>query len=202
MSSSGIDPVNSGPIVLRAYNNASDRHTVILQTYDNPVSSNRLLTTTTGGCLRPTDAPSVSSLVVGSTLMGNQATFSTLTTSTLVASSIQTSTLSSGDVNCLSLTCSGPALFRGSVSNITLGSNVTLLSPYWGKYIFVSSNENIQLTLMGASDGVFMTIQNIALNSTTTVTNVFGGTRSIGYRSTMTVMYNGGKSQWYSLTNN
>jgi len=82
------------------------------------------------------------------------------------------------------------------------GSNVTLQSPYWGKYIFVLSPENIQLTLVTALDGVFITIQNAAMNSTTTVVNVFGGVRALGYGSTLTAMYNSTVSHWYSMTNN
>jgi len=204
MSSSGIDPTNSGPLVIRTYNNImSEYHTMVLRDYDLPVSSNRLLATVTGGCLVPTDAPSVSSLTVRSTLYGSQSVLSTCTLSSLQASSIVTSTLtSSGSISTSSLVSHGPTVWRGSVLNITTGSTYTLDAEYWGKYIFVNSDENVQMTLPSGQDGVFMTIQQYAPNLSTTVTNVFGGMRTISTQSTLTVMYNTGLSRWLSLTNN
>jgi len=82
------------------------------------------------------------------------------------------------------------------------GSTYTLDAEYWGKYIFVNSDENVQLTLPSGQNGVFMTIHQRAPSLSTTVTNVFGGMRTISTQSTLTVMYNTGLSQWLSLTNN
>jgi hypothetical protein len=100
------------------------------------------------------------------------------------------------------LVSNGPTVWRGSVLNIITGSAYTLNSDYWGKYIFVNSDENVQLTLPSGQDGAFMTIHQRAPNLSTTVTNVFGGVRTISTQSTITVMYNTGFSQWLSLTNN
>jgi photosystem II stability/assembly factor-like uncharacterized protein len=65
---SGIDAVNSGPIILRTYNNSNNK-TIILTDYDKPVSNNYVLITSTNGVLVPSDNIYVSSIYV-STING------------------------------------------------------------------------------------------------------------------------------------
>lgn len=197
MSGSGIIPVNSGPLCIRTYNDLSDKNTYLLGQYDYPVSSNYILITSNNGQLVPTSTPTISSITVGSSLRCNQSFFSTVETSTFTTGAFGTNSLA-----CSSITVNGPAQFRGLIANITDGSVITLTSDYWGKYVFVQSNENVQLTLISAQDGSFMGIRNIAPNSTTTVVNVFGGTRTVPFGSMLQVMYNSTVSQWYSLSNN
>lgn len=97
---SGIKAVNSGPLVIRTYNDLSGNNTYMVGQYDKAISSNYVLTTSTGGLLVPTNAVQVSSINVSTLVMGN-ATFSTLTGSTLstntlvVTSSLTVSTISS-----------------------------------------------------------------------------------------------------------
>jgi hypothetical protein len=84
MSSPGITAINSGPLIIRTYLNSSINNTYVSQQYDVPVSSNRLLITSTGGCLVPTDALVISSVTVSS-----------LGASTIIASSIYSNVVSS-----------------------------------------------------------------------------------------------------------
>jgi len=69
MSSSGITPINSGPLILRTYLNSSSNNTYAVGPYDDPVPANRILVTSTGGLVVPSDTITVSSLLV-STLLG------------------------------------------------------------------------------------------------------------------------------------
>jgi hypothetical protein len=202
MSSSGIVPINSGPLIIRTYNDLSNNNTYLLQSFDQPVSSNYILITSNNGQLVPTSTPTISSITVGNTLRANTSIFSTIQTSSFASNSFQTTTISVGDISCSSITAQGTALFRGVIQNITSGSVIAVDSNYWGKYVFIRSNEDVQLTLLTGLDGVFMTIRNSAINSTTTLLNVNGGTRTLSNGSTITVMYNGSVSQWYSMTNN
>jgi hypothetical protein len=152
--------------------------------------------------LDPSTTPTISSITIGSTLLANVAAFSTIQTSSFASNNFQTTTLSCGAITCSSVNAQGTALFRGVTQTITSGSVISVDSTYWGKYVFVRSNENVQLTLLTGSDGAFITIRNTAVNSTTTLLNVNGGTRTLANGSTIKVMYNGTLSQWYSLTNN
>ena len=83
MSSSGITPINSGPIILRTCLNSSSK-TIVLTDYDKPVSSNRVLITSTDGLLAPSDNIYVSSI-----------SSNTLRSSTINASTINFNTISS-----------------------------------------------------------------------------------------------------------
>ncbi len=202
MSSSGISPINSGPLIIRTYNDLSENNTYLLQGYDQPVSSNYLLTTSNNGQLIPSSSPSVSSITIGNILRANQSVFSTIVTSTFASNNLQIANLQCGDISCSSIVSQGSALFRGVTQTISSGSVINVDSSYWGKYVFIHSNEDVQLTMLGGSDGAFVTLRNIAINSTTTVFNVNGGIRTLGNGSTMNVMYHALTSQWYSLTNN
>lgn len=202
MSSSGITPINSGPLIIRTYNDLSDNNTYLLQAYEQPVSTNYLLTTSNNGQLVPSSSPSVSSITIGNMLRANQSIFSTIVTSTFASNNLQITNLQCGDISCSSITSQGEALFRGVTQTISSGSVINVDSTYWGKYVFVRSNENVQLTLLSGLDGAFITIRNIAINSTTAVFNVNGGVRTLGNGSTIKIMYHALTSQWYSLTNN
>jgi hypothetical protein len=66
MSSSGIVPVNSGPLIIRTYNDLSARKTYAVTDYDIPVAANHVLITSTSGLVIPSDNIYVSSLSVSS----------------------------------------------------------------------------------------------------------------------------------------
>ena len=71
MSSSGITASNSGPLIIRTAlqpgaetSTLNNNNTYLLGLYDYPVSSNRVLITSTNGILAPSDHPYVSSIQV------------------------------------------------------------------------------------------------------------------------------------------
>jgi len=195
------DAVNSGPLIIRTYNGSSLNNTYLLTQYDTPVSSNRVLITSANGLLAPTDSPILSSITIGSTINGNQCILSTLTTSTLSTNVISSAVLTCSSITTSTLSVDQPIMYRGTVLNIDSGTNYTIGSSYWGKYIFVRSNDgNMNLTLSNGSvpSGSFMTITNAISGRTTTVNNVQGGVRTLTYLSSILVMYNSG---WFSLAN-
>ena len=82
MSSTGIKPLSSGPLIIRTYNDSSINNTFVLGAYDKPVSSGRVLITSTGGRLVPSDNITISSINVG-TLSADVFYVSTLNASTI-----------------------------------------------------------------------------------------------------------------------
>ena len=66
MSSSGINSINSGPLIIRTYLDNSVNNTYLLGKYDLPIPSNRVFVTSTNGLLAPSDNISVSSINVSS----------------------------------------------------------------------------------------------------------------------------------------
>jgi hypothetical protein len=58
--SSGIVSVNSGPLIIRTYNDSSRYNTYLLGLYEEPVQQNRVLVTGLNGELTPSDSIYVS----------------------------------------------------------------------------------------------------------------------------------------------
>jgi hypothetical protein len=69
MSSSGIEAINSGPLIIRTYLDATSNNTYVLGQYERNVPPNRILLTSTGALLTPSDNIYVSSINV-STING------------------------------------------------------------------------------------------------------------------------------------
>lgn len=66
MSSSGINAINSGPLIIRSYLGSSSNNTYALGDNDIPISSNRVLITSTNGLVVLSDNIYVSSITVSS----------------------------------------------------------------------------------------------------------------------------------------
>uniref|UniRef100_A0A6C0DY44 Uncharacterized protein n=1 Tax=viral metagenome TaxID=1070528 RepID=A0A6C0DY44_9ZZZZ len=66
MSSSGINAINSGPLIIRSYLGSSSNNTYALGANDIPISSNRVLITSTNGLVVLSDNIYVSSITVSS----------------------------------------------------------------------------------------------------------------------------------------
>jgi len=66
MSSSGINAINSGPLIIRSYFGSSINNTYALGDYEIPISSNRVLITSTNGLVTPSDNIYVSSITISS----------------------------------------------------------------------------------------------------------------------------------------
>ncbi len=201
MSSPNILPINSGPLIIRTYNDSSTNNTYILGQYDYPISTNYILITSNNGLLTPTNNPTVSSINV-STINGNIATFSSVNVSSIITtSSIIGSTLY----------INGPAIFSHSTFTITTGSILTLTQEYWNKYIFMKTDGNFIITLppSGPINGTFVNITQISDGVTTTIQNVYEGDRTLLNTSTISqniyLMYNNivdPARPWVSLSNN
>ena len=126
----GISAINSGPIVIRTYNDSSNNNTYFLGKYDIPISSNYVLITSTGGKLVPSNAIYVSSITT-STLIAVSSNISTLNVSTLTAVSSNISTLNTNilttstfNVSTMISNASNTITVRGSVfpsADITYG---------------------------------------------------------------------------------
>ena len=126
----GISAINSGPIVIRTYNDLSGNNTYFLGKYDIPISSNYVLITSTGGKLVPSNAIYVSSITT-STLTAVSSNISTLNVSTLTAVSSNISTLNTNilttstfNVSTMISNASNTITVRGSVfpsADITYG---------------------------------------------------------------------------------
>ena len=86
---SGVTAVNSGPLIIRTYNQSVNgssaiqgNTTYVVGNYEYPISSNYVLITSTGGLLKPSDAIYVSSVSM-STVSSVTGRISTLFTSNL-----------------------------------------------------------------------------------------------------------------------
>ena len=66
MSSSGINSINSGPLIIRTYLDDTVNNTYLLGNYDKPIPSNYVLTTSTNGQLVPSDNIYISSITTSS----------------------------------------------------------------------------------------------------------------------------------------
>jgi len=115
---SGIKAVNSGPLVIRTYNDLSGNNTYMVGQYDKAISSNYVLTTSTGGLLVPTNDVQVSSIRVSTCVMGN-ATFSTLTGSTLNTANLVNSSIITAALTATQLSASTATYTAGFYSTLT-----------------------------------------------------------------------------------
>jgi len=197
MSSSGIQSINSGPLIIRTYNQSvttlSTTNTYLLGQYDTPIPSNYLLITTLNGQLAPTNRPTISSFNI-STLNINNGYLSSFNASTIYTSSII----------CSTLIVSTSANIRYQTTTIDpLNSNINIDNTYWGKYIFVNpTNGTSELTLNTDGintpyNGITMTFKNTDTTNPFSVLNIEGGTLPVNARSSIQVMsYN---NIWYSV---
>ena len=71
---SGVTSVNSGPLIIRTYNNQSGNNTYLVTDYEYPVSSNYVLITSSGGRLAPSNDIYVSSVSASTMNMGTSIT--------------------------------------------------------------------------------------------------------------------------------
>ena len=194
MSSSGITAVNSGPIIIRTCLNSSSK-TVVLTDYDYPVSSNRVLITSTSGYVTASDNIYISSItcstIACSTINSSTINTRTINASTINASTINASTINSSTINTsiinLSTLNGGPYGFSTIVVPIsTIFTNDSL-------YTVPPNTSSITFTLIGAGgssnsvginsgggggggSGVTLTIK----NPSNSVFALYPGTSNIG----------------------
>ena len=169
MSSYGAHVTNSGPLELRTYLTASPNETYLLQAAPRPdaelpVSSNRLLITSSNGLLAPSEQFYVSSVTL-STLTASTASVSTLTDSLLQTSTLAASTTTLTTIQFSSITGSS---IQGTSFFLTSSLRVPTLS---------TSNLNASTIIGGPGSGfststLYVTNQLTALTSTVSFSTV------------------------------
>jgi microcystin-dependent protein len=198
MSSSGIDAINSGPLILRTYNNTSPYKTIVLENYDNPVSSNYVLITSTNGLLAPSDTIYISSITT-STIYAMSTVTSYLYASTSQISTLNVSTMSTNlgwvrDLHISSINGQGysPSVnslwtleTNGDMTNANSG-NLYLSSPT----IFISSQNSTNIKGLTNINGNVNIIGSSTL--VTGALNVNGSTIISDYLSTNFIRMNNG----------
>ena len=209
MSSPNILSVNSGPLIIRTYNNLTSNNTYLLNKYDYPISSNYILITSANGQLIPTSSPTISSITIGSTITGLQISrLSTVSTNYLSTPLIIGSTIeNSGSIYASTLNINGPALFRNTLSIITAvesPSDIELNSDHFGKYLLVEGIYDTTINLPPSPpNGTNITIRNIMQEKTVDVNGFNGGPKTLQNAITTpnTISLIANSNIWYSLSN-
>ena len=161
MSSTGIKPLSSGPLIIRTYLTSSSNNTFILGNYDIPISSNRVLITSSNGLLVPSDNITISSinvsslyastintnyLTVNSTLTVSTVNATNINVSTLRASTIIVSTLNASNINVSTLRASTIIADTIYANSINTSSLLISLQQYNSNNISSNYGKNILLT--------------------------------------------------------
>ena len=137
MSSSGIVPINGGSVILRTYLDESAENTYLLQQYDVPISSNRILITSTNGLLISTTTINVSS-VGTSSIFAN-----TVSTNQLFICTIYYSTFTSSQLN-----------YENTIANNISASTINFITMRGGTI----STLLVNTKSLGINDGTFSTL--------------------------------------------
>lgn len=132
MSGSGITPINSGPLIIRTYLDGSANNTYLLGPYDYPISSNRILFTSTNGILTESDNISLffinASTFMGNTIIGPISTVSTIYTSSLFTSTIISNTSLFSSVKGSTIQVSTIAINSSIIISSLITSSITFSS--------------------------------------------------------------------------
>ena len=196
MSSPGITAINSGPLIIRSYNDITGKNnTYILNQYDYPVSSNYIMTTSTNGLLLPTDRPYISSITASSmnasTIQGSTMATANLTVTNLftvpmfTAITLEASTFTgvSMNINTLTVNSSMTVSSLNATNIITRSLQFSTISgsTILATTLFVSSLSSINQT--------FSTLNGSTISTTTAIvdsTLIASTITAINYRfSTM-----------------
>ena len=180
---SGVSAITSGPLIIRTYNDQSGNNTFLVTKYDYPVSSNFLLTTSTGGQLVPSNDIFVSSLSV-STLQIKSAIFSTTIGLSETVSSIQIGNGTFSTMTGLNERVSSIQIGYGEFSSVYgLYENISSIDINAGSF-YNMVGEGLTVTNVGMSNGTFSTMTGLLENvsslnaSTIYVTELTGSTIS------------------------
>lgn len=178
----GVTAVNSGPLVIRTYNQQGSsassaiqgNTTYIVGNYEYPISSNYVLITSTGGLLKPSDAIYVSSVSM-STVSSVTGTISTLFTSNIFTNNGYYSTLTGSTIftntiftkNGYFSTLTGSTLYVSTVGASTINVS-TLFTEFINYSTLTGSTLNVS-TIVNTS-GFYITP---IINYSTSASNVF-----------------------------
>jgi hypothetical protein len=168
MSSSGITPINSGPLIIRTYNNGSSNQTYLLGDYDLPISSNYVSITSSNGKLVPSDNIYVSS-VSGSTIRTSTLFTALLNASTGNVSTVYASTATMTAVNFS--TISGSSIYANTALMVC-----TMNAP------LVSTNYLTYSSITGSA-GSNIVVDNLKINASIDATNITLNVGNINFNS-------------------
>lgn len=209
--STGIDPIDSAPLIIRNYNDDSADNTFLLTRYDYPVSSNYVLRTSANGSLAPSDAitqttMSMSSMTIsnhfGSTMVYD--TFSsgtlflplgiydTIVKTTMTASSVTASTIFLNVLNICTMNASTFSPNGVTVAYTTLGSTVQTSSMTYSTLIgdSISGNTGFVTTLFGSSIYTTSTFAAAMASDTSRLSTLVMGSTIVGFLSFSTLQGN------------
>lgn len=196
MSSAGIDAINSGPLIIRTYNNSSPNKTVVLENYDNPVSSNYVLITSSGGLIVPSDRVTISSISVSSfyanSTFSNFSNISSLNASTAFIANLITCTISSniGWISTLDVALlNGAPYVPGAASSWTIGPGTVLYNTNVGGKVGINTAGSIDPETTFQVNGSLSTN---GINVLRGDTYIQGSTQITNYLSCNTILMNSG----------
>jgi len=168
MSSSGITPTNSGPLIIRTYNDGSSNKTYLLGDYDMPISSNHAFITSSNGQLVPSDDIYVSSVSA-----------STIRTSTLFTALLQASTANISTVYASTATMT--ALNFSTISGSSIYANTALMVCTMNAPL-ISTSYLTYSSIVG-STGSNIVVDNIKINASIDATNITLNVGNINFNS-------------------
>jgi len=166
MSSTGIKPLSSGPLIIRTYLNSSINNTFILGEYDVPISNGRVLITSSGGLLAPSNNITISSInvsslgasiITGSTIISNNINVSTLIASTIMISSITTSTINVLNMNTSSISASSiltSSILTSSISASFISTNYLTVNSTATISTLNTCNETVRYLTISSNGGI------------------------------------------------
>ena len=188
----GVRALNSGPIVIRTYNDLSGNNTYFLGKYDIPISSNYVLITSADGKLAPSNAIYVSS-IAGSTMNASIVSASTVSASTVSASTvisqfINYSTLSGSTISTNSLAVTNLIASNISVSSLALDKFLSLTGSTITTNTQIVNSTLLVSTLIAAN----ISVSSLALDkfSTLTGSSIIASTLVISTITTNTQIVN------------
>jgi hypothetical protein len=209
--STGIDPVDSAPLIIRTYNDDSADNTFLLTRYDYPVSSNYVLRTSANGELAPSDAITQTTMGMSSMTISNHfgstmvydtfssgtlflpsGVYDTIVKTTMTASSVTASTIFLNVLNICTMNASTFSPNGVTVAYTTLGSTVqtssVTYSTLMGDSLFVTAG--FVSTLFGSSIHATSAFTAAMASDTSRLSTLTMASTSVGFLSFSTLQAN------------
>ncbi len=206
--STGIDPIDSAPLIIRNYNDDSADNTFLLTRYDYPVSSNYVLRTSANGSLAPSDALTQTTMGMSSMTISNHfgstmiydtfssgtlflpvGVFDTIVKTTMLASSVTASTIYLNTLNICTMNASTFSPNGVTVCYTTLGSTVQTSSVTYSTLIGDSlfAGTGFVSTLFGSSIYGTLTSTSNTVSDTSRVSTLAMASTAVGFLSFSTL---------------
>jgi hypothetical protein len=209
--STGIDPIDSVPLIIRTYNDDSADNTFLLTRYDYPVSSNYVLRTSANGSLAPSDALTQTTMGMSSMTISNHfgstmiydtfssatlflpvGVFDTIVKTTMLVSSVTASTIYLNTLNICTMNASTFSPNGVTVCYTTLGSTVQTSSMTYSTLVGDSLFTNVGFvsTLFGSSIYAKSAVIANTVNDTSRISTLTVASTAVGFLSFSTLQGN------------